>query len=154
MNYSIPVLICSILFNFTKFFEASVTFKKDQELNNLVPVISVSHLRLMYGYSLYLNWSRLVVLGIIPLLVLIYFNHKIFKIVRSRRRYMYSSTLTRKQQNKRFSKLEATVRIILNTKNVRTFIAASGNVKFLSRRKRFYLNYTENWEIFQNSIQI
>ena len=50
------------------------------------PVLVVSEFRKDPVYSMYNNWSRLIVLGIIPFLLLLFFNSKIYNDINERRK--------------------------------------------------------------------
>ena len=50
------------------------------------PVLVVSEFRKDPVYSMYNNWSRLIVLGIIPFLLLLFFNSKIYTDINERRK--------------------------------------------------------------------
>ena len=50
------------------------------------PVLVVSEFRKDPVYSMYTNWSRLIVLGIIPFLLLLFFNSKIYTDINERRK--------------------------------------------------------------------
>ncbi len=45
--------------------------------------LNVTELRINPSYSIYVNWSQTLVLGLIPAILLIYFNTKIYLDVRS-----------------------------------------------------------------------
>ena len=48
--------------------------------------LQVAALRTHPIYSAYNNWSRLIVLGIVPFLLLVFFNTKIYEDIRERRK--------------------------------------------------------------------
>ena len=48
--------------------------------------LQVAALRTHPIYSAYNNWSRLIVLGILPFLLLVFFNTKIYEDIRERRK--------------------------------------------------------------------
>ena len=50
------------------------------------PVLVVSEFRKDPVYSMYNNWSRLIVLGIIPFLLLLFFDSKIYTDINERRK--------------------------------------------------------------------
>ena len=52
----------------------------------LVAQLDVTDLRIDPYYSAYTNWSRLIVLGIVPFALLVFFNTKIYKDIRERRK--------------------------------------------------------------------
>ena len=55
--------------------------------------LQVAALRTHPIYSAYNNWSRLIVLGIIPFLLLVFFNTKIYEDIRERRKRRLRSVL-------------------------------------------------------------
>ena len=64
------------------------TNKTDPNLINnheIEAAIRVTPLRTHPAYSAYNNWSRLIVLGIIPFALLVFFNTKIYKDISERR---------------------------------------------------------------------
>lgn len=80
MRYIGPVLVSSVLFNLTKFFEATVVSSSSGNYR-----IGVAPLRRNPIYSAYVNWSRLLFLGVVPLALIVFFNSKIYGDVRERR---------------------------------------------------------------------
>ena len=90
----IPVVILSIFANFPKFFESELydvpiippeITKEFWDANNLTASmfnstkqIQVTELRKDPYYTIYYNnWARLIVIGIAPTIMLIYFNYKV-----------------------------------------------------------------------------
>ena len=51
-----------------------------------VAEIDITEFRKHPAYSMYLNWSRLLVLGIIPFSLLVFFNSKIYNDINERRK--------------------------------------------------------------------
>ena len=91
-KYLVPVILLSVGVNIPKFFESSV----DQQLQfpngtvaspnftdvnaslKMVSVISPTKLRSDPYYVIYYsNWTRLITMGLIPTVLLIYFNYKV-----------------------------------------------------------------------------
>ena len=88
MKYLLPVIALSILFNIPKFFEAEFVGEGVSTNRSDVFVdyddggsssIDITALRKNPDYVIYYhNWARLAVLGIIPFVMLVYFNTKIY----------------------------------------------------------------------------
>jgi hypothetical protein len=92
-KYLCPVFAMAVLFNCVKFFEATVIYVSVSNGTNdtaqLEAQLEVAELRTHPLYSAYNNWSRLLVLGILPFILLVFFNKKIYRdIVERRRRRM------------------------------------------------------------------
>ena len=51
-----------------------------------VAELDITEFRKHPAYSMYLNWSRLLVLGIIPFSLLVFFNSKIYNDINERRK--------------------------------------------------------------------
>ena len=51
-----------------------------------VPIIDITEFRKHPFYSMFLNWSRLLCLGIIPFSLLVFFNSKIYNDINERRK--------------------------------------------------------------------
>ena len=112
-SYLIPVFFISVLFNITKFFEVYAVFPEDEmrkyldtltdqfsnnslvyetnfttmfsALPKLPPArVDITDFRKHPMYSIYFNWFRFITNGIIPLILLIYFNAKIYMKIRQR----------------------------------------------------------------------
>merc|ERR1719458_1043172 len=108
VKYVGPVTLLAFAFNIVKFFEANVEYRPlrassaaaaavSGENNSIamVPVggedvhvvtryevfLEVAEMRTHPVYTVYNNWSRLLVLGIIPFLLLVFFNTKIHNVV-------------------------------------------------------------------------
>ncbi len=107
LKYVIPVLSFSVVFNIPKFFEAEIEYVPDvppesydyydgSGIHNssskvddaaLVPSLAVSDLRRNPDYAFYYNnWARLVVLGIMPFAMLVFFNTKIYQDIQVSRK--------------------------------------------------------------------
>ena len=76
LKYVVPVVVFSILFNAPKFYEADIGY----EANSTSPQLRVSDLRKDPNYTIYYNnYARLTVLGIVPFVMLLFFNTKIYQ---------------------------------------------------------------------------
>ncbi|QQP42184.1 Uncharacterized protein FKW44_016769, partial [Caligus rogercresseyi] len=82
-KYVSCVLFLSLLFSFTRFFEAEVRYNLTSPAT---PYLMPTVLRTNTAYVLYFNWSRLIVLGIIPFSLLVFFNVRIYKAIQARRK--------------------------------------------------------------------
>ena len=82
LKFVIPVTLCSIAFHIPKFFEASVI--KYTDGNGIeIADLEVTALRKHPIYiKYYSSWARLLVNGIIPFILLIYFNTMIYQDVK------------------------------------------------------------------------
>ena len=81
-KYVFSVIFLSFLFTFTRFFEANVSYI-DHDHNNLtekIIALEPTEMRSNPIYTSYLNWSRLIVLGIIPFVLLVFLNASIYKV--------------------------------------------------------------------------
>ena len=82
-SYLIPVILCACVLNVPKYFETRyyqrpVPSKADP--NATVLAFGVSDLRNDPLYiRFYINWTRLVTTGILPMAALIFFNWNIFR---------------------------------------------------------------------------
>ena len=97
LKYVGPVCVLAFMFNIVKFFEADIVWAAltvqghngTEHIIGYEAQLQVAELRTHPAYSAYNNWSRLLILGIIPCLLLVFFNTKIYKdIVERRRRRM------------------------------------------------------------------
>ena len=61
-------------------------FSETLFLIDQVAEIDITEFRKHPAYSMYLNWSRLLVLGIIPFSLLVFFNSKIYNDINERRK--------------------------------------------------------------------
>ena len=111
VKYVGPVFVLAVLFNVVKFFEAKIIYtaviqNHSGELilpslgnsSNVtvanttwtsvdyVAELHVAELRTHPAYSAYHNWSRLIILGIIPFVLLVFFNTKIYRDISERRK--------------------------------------------------------------------
>jgi len=82
--------VLALAFNVVKFFEADVSWQavNDTLTGEVIfrPTLEVAELRTHPAYSAYNNWSRLLVLGIVPFCLLVFFNTKIYNDIAERRR--------------------------------------------------------------------
>ena len=78
-RYLGPVLVVSVLINITKFFELCVVTTEEGKYN-----FSVTDLRRNITYSTITNWTRLIFMGALPLVIIVYFNMKVYQDVRER----------------------------------------------------------------------
>ena len=84
LKYLVPVFTFSVTFNVPKFLEATLLYDNRTGDPNQ-PFLTVTDLRLSPEYSIvYNNWIRLVITGIIPFILLVFFNAKIYTIIRVR----------------------------------------------------------------------
>ena len=82
LKYLVPVFTFSVTFNVPKFLEATLLYDNRTGDPNQ-PFLTVTELRLSPEYSIvYNNWIRLVITGIIPFILLVFFNAKIYTIIR------------------------------------------------------------------------
>ena len=106
LKYVGPVCALAFAFNVVKFFEANVVYEEvwkehnataeDDEVVNgdaaasyvmtFEARLEVAELRTHPTYTAYHNWSRLLVLGVVPFVLLVFFNTKIYKDIVERRR--------------------------------------------------------------------
>ena len=97
LKYVIPVVVISILFNVTKFFEIYlVWFEEEKTVNSTVDgvlfinqtvkewkvALNVTEFRTNPIYSINFNWFRFIAIGVIPFLLLVYFNTQIYINIR------------------------------------------------------------------------
>ncbi|TRY80550.1 hypothetical protein TCAL_10965, partial [Tigriopus californicus] len=81
-KYLTPVAFCSILFNVTKFFEAKLDYRPDEDMPSLIP----TNLRTNPDYSIYFNWFRFIAIGVVPFGLLVFFNAQIYRALHQRRK--------------------------------------------------------------------
>ena len=86
-NYVVPVFVFSVVFNIPKFFEVEfiVNPLNDTETGSVInqTLASPTELRLAKYYVLfYVNGARLLVQGIIPFILLSFFNYRIYWVIR------------------------------------------------------------------------
>ena len=84
LKYVGPCFILALLFNVPKLFEAKVEYvAATPNATEYEVELQVAALRTHPIYSAYNNWSRLIVLGIVPFTLLVFFNTKIFNFFQS-----------------------------------------------------------------------
>ena len=82
LKYVVPVFTFSVTFNIPKFLEATLHYDNRTGDPNQ-PFLTVTELRLSPEYSIVYNtWVRLAITGIIPFVLLVFFNAKIYLIIR------------------------------------------------------------------------
>ena len=82
LKYVVPVFTFAFVFNVPKFLEAKIVHDNRTGDPN-EPFLMVTELRLDPSYAIYYNnWTRLAVLGIIPAVMLVFFNAKIYQDIR------------------------------------------------------------------------
>jgi hypothetical protein len=86
LKYTVPVVIFSVMFNLPKFFEFTLEkVEIENYLTNLTEIrlkVMPTDLRLDDNYVYYyVNWSRLVVTGLVPLLSLGVLNLAIYRYI-------------------------------------------------------------------------
>jgi len=85
LKYLIPVVIFSVAFNIPKFFESEYKYDRNSTDPEAELYLEVTDFRKNPNYAIYCNnWTRLMVLGIIPFCLLVYFNSKIYKDIKVR----------------------------------------------------------------------
>ena len=93
-KYIMSVVILSLLFTITKFFEAEtythnleIANKNNTEkVNKTITFLKPTDFRLSPGYVKYYNWSRLIVHGLLPFVMLVYLNGLMYQDIKSRRK--------------------------------------------------------------------
>ena len=88
LKYVSAVLFLSVAFTITRFFEAKVVYEDVEEDGKNIttgPHLEPTDLRTDPAYTLYFNWSRLIVLGIVPFAMLVYLNANIYQDIKARR---------------------------------------------------------------------
>ena len=83
LKYLFGVILLSIFLNFTKFFEAYVQLQGDHY------EIKLSWLRRNLIYSQFTNWSRFLVIGILPLCIIMFLYLKVYQRLQERKRAVY-----------------------------------------------------------------
>ena len=97
-RYVGPVTLVSILLNTSKFFEAYVDKDENDEYSISISLhwlylwkvawffsfAEISDLRRNHIYSAITNWMRLVFLSFLPLVIIIFFNFKVYKDIKER----------------------------------------------------------------------
>jgi hypothetical protein len=89
-RYLGPVIGFASLINVSKFFEAYVTTREDGSFT-----IEVTPLRRNTTYSAITNWIRLIFLSSLPILVILFFNLKVYRDVRERSQRAFDSRAAR-----------------------------------------------------------
>ena len=86
------MVLLSSLFTITRFFEAEVISEGELEGNDKSKVsnntlyLHPTELRLHPSYIKYYNWSRLIVHGLVPFVMLVYLNGLMYKDIKARRK--------------------------------------------------------------------
>ncbi len=88
LKYLLPVTALSLLFNITKFFEATYKYEETETGDGVkaVPVITATPLRQDPRYSIFFNWFRFISIGLFPFGLLVLFNAKIYVALRQRKK--------------------------------------------------------------------
>ena len=81
LKFVIPVFVGSCIFNVPKFLEATTAYvSHGGEESDETLILHVTELRLDPNYVIYyINWARLIVLGIIPVGAVLFFNVKVYQ---------------------------------------------------------------------------
>ena len=94
LKYVVPVIGLALTFNIPKFLEAEILTSTIPGTNTSIPFwsngsnpqLGPTDLRMHPDYTIfYNNWARIIVLGVIPTALLIFFNTKIYQDIRVRR---------------------------------------------------------------------
>ena len=89
LKYVLSVLLLSSLFTVSRFLEAEVIYvnqlEENDEFNKSTAYLKPTELRLSPNYIKYYNWSRLVALGVVPFIMLVYLNGLMYQDIKSRR---------------------------------------------------------------------
>ena len=96
-RYLGPSLLLAVLMNISKFFELTIITHEDGSYGyDLTP------LRRDTTYSAVTNWLRLIFMGAVPLVIIIFFNFKVYQDVRERslRNFKRKSTKFPKSSDK------------------------------------------------------
>lgn len=98
-QYLVPVTVLSLIMNVTKFLEIEIVYdayavnvtnsdgQTSEELH-FIPGLNITEFRMDPLYSIYFNWFRFITLGIIPFMLLVFFNTRIYLDIR----YIYKAT--------------------------------------------------------------
>ena len=78
-RYLLPVLFTSIAINVTKFFELEMLTKSNGDISYIV-----SDMRKNAIYSGITNWMRMIFMSILPLVIIVFFNFKVYNDVKER----------------------------------------------------------------------
>ena len=96
-KYMVPVTIISIVFNITKFFEIqhvwhplrNGTLIEDYDIDNTTEYqigLNITKFRTDPMYSINFNAFRFIMIGVVPFLLLVFFNTQIYLDIRKQRR--------------------------------------------------------------------
>jgi hypothetical protein len=80
VKYVSAVTFLSVVFTITRFFEATVVYERPNNTSEPIPMLEPTDLRTAPLYTMYFNWSRLIVHGIVPFVMLVYLNAKIYQV--------------------------------------------------------------------------
>ncbi|TRY77341.1 hypothetical protein TCAL_10524 [Tigriopus californicus] len=83
-RFVFPVIVASVLFSVPKFFESTVVHKYNPSTNETIAMLNYTAFRVHPTYARYVNWSKLLVQGVLPVTLLIFFNKKIYCDVKER----------------------------------------------------------------------
>ena len=101
LKYLVPVTVISIVFNITKFFEIQVvwhpmfngTYVNPAKINKSMEAeveykigLNITEFRTDPMYSINFNWFRFIAIGVIPFLLLVFFNTQIYLDIQKQRR--------------------------------------------------------------------
>ena len=99
-RYLGPSLLLAVIMNISKFFELTIIQHEDGTYGyDLTP------LRRNTTYSAVTNWMRLIFMGAVPLVIIIFFNFKVYQDVRER------SLRNFKRKSTKFPKSSAKVKV-------------------------------------------
>ena len=93
LKYIIFVVVFSSLFSITRFFESQTVTIEESDRNNTITYNNTTiflyptELRLNPIYVKYYNWSRLIVYGVVPFVMLVYLNGLMYQDIKSRRKH-------------------------------------------------------------------
>ena len=89
IRYLTPVIVISVVYNINRFFEAKLEWRQDCSANSTCiehPVITATKLRIENSmYNMCVLSIRCIVLGLFPIIILVFLNSKIYKDVQDRR---------------------------------------------------------------------
>ena len=100
-KYLVPVTLISIVFNITKFFEIQVVWNpinngtlldpssNETTIDNTTEYrigLKITEFRTDPMYSINFNWFRFIAIGVLPFLLLVFFNTQIYLDIRKQRR--------------------------------------------------------------------
>jgi hypothetical protein len=85
ITFICPLLVFAALFNISKFFESEVIYYKAGNVTELY--LDVTDLRMNdLNVTWYINWARLIVLGLVPSGAISFLNTKIYLAIHRRRK--------------------------------------------------------------------